>query len=103
MPRESSTAPKVPGDTTHDTEKALAAGANGGAHRVAKHPDPETLPRSPVQGDPDRPADAAVNAKGEMKYDEAMKLLEAGKLKRAVLTERGWLTVPMNPPTMAKV
>lgn len=59
-------------DTEHDTDKALEAGQSGGTHKVTK-PKPE-VGLSKVKGDPTRPADAAVNAKKEMPYVEAMKL-----------------------------
>jgi len=106
-------------DTAPDAEKALEAGRAGGTHRVAKHPDPETLPKSPVKGDPERRQSATVNSRKEMSYAEAMKRLamtkELRKLKklanptdaerrrmdeiepqaltRSVLTEQGWVAV----------
>lgn len=86
--------PREPGVTASDPDAAIAAGQRGGTHKVQKHPDPETLPKSDVQGDPDAGPDAPVNAQKEMSYDEAMKLLSAGKLKRSVLTERGWVVAP---------
>ena len=99
-------APRQPGasdSTERSDDDAIAAGQRGGAHKVSKHPDPATLPKSKVAGDPERPAEAPVNAKREMKYDEAMKLLGEGKLVRSVLTERGWVVVPKNAPPGPKV
>lgn len=110
----------APADTEHDVDAALAAGASGGAHKVAKHPDPATLPKSPVKGDPLRKASAAVNAKEEMPYDKAMKMHEAAlelrdlqeinhpsdeqrkriaalqpiAQKKAILTPQGWVAPP---------
>ena len=118
--------PREPGVSSEDA--AIAAGQSGGTHRVQKHPDPETLPKSKVKGDPDRPADAAVNAKKEMSYAEAMKALEARNeldqlrkhqiptekqqarieeltpiaLQRNVLTEKGWVCVSREPPGLLR-
>ena len=90
-------APK-PADTESDADKAIIAGKAGGTHKVAKHPPVESLPQSKVKGDPDRPRDMPVNAKGEVKYEDAMKALQAGTLKRSVLTERGWVVAPGRKP-----
>lgn len=120
-------APRQPGekpDTESDADKAILAGKQGKTHRVAKHPDLATLPKSKVQGDPERPADAAVNAKKEMSYEKAMaalrdrneldRLLKVAEpnatqaeriealrttaLMRNVLTEQGWVCVNREPP-----
>lgn len=108
----------APADTEHDVDKALAAGSEGKAHKVVK-PKP-VAPPSRVRGDPERPAEAAVNAKREMPYDEAMKAHDAAKelirlqeldnptdaqrarmealepiaMKKSILTERGWVAMP---------
>jgi hypothetical protein len=85
-----------------DPDAAIAAGQSGKARKIAKPRAP--VAASKVKGDPQRPADAAVNAKKEIPYTEAMALLEAGKLTRSVLTEKGWV-VPhgRQPPAGAKV
>lgn len=83
-----------PGESNVD--KAIAAGQSGRAHKIAK-PKP-IVPASKVKGDPERPAEAAVNAKKEMSYEQAMKLLAEGKLTRSVLTEQGWVAVPKKVP-----
>lgn len=87
-------------DTESNVDKAIEAGRSGGTHKVAK-PKP-VVPPSKVQGDPERPATAAVNAKKEMSYAEAMKLLAAGELKRSVLTDQGWVCVAKAVPGIAK-
>ena len=110
----------APVDTVHDEDAALAAGQAGGTHEVRKHADPETLPPSPVQGDPLRKKTAPVNAKQDMTYAQAMKKHEAAvelrdlrdiqapsaeqrrriaelapiAQKKAILTELGWLAPP---------
>jgi len=93
------TTPAAPaGDTAPDQDAAIAAGAAGGTHKVSKHPDPKTLPKSKIVGDPARRPDMPVNAKGEMKYEDALKLMNEGKLTRSVLTDQGWLVVPRAVP-----
>lgn len=77
-------------DTQHDEDAAIAAAQRGQTHKVAKHT--AAFPASPITGDPARPATMPVNAKGEMKYDDAMALRNAGQLSRPVLTELGWVT-----------
>lgn len=115
-------------DTERSDDKAIAAGKAGKAHKVSKHPDVETLPKSKVRGDPERPADAAVNAKKEMTYAKAMDALadrkaldklrkiespteaqaermaelEKTALTRNVLTEQGWVCVNREPPAQAR-
>jgi len=101
MVRRAAPASRQPGSTA-DTERsddaALEAGQQGKTHKVSKHPDPATLPKSQVQGDPERPGDTPVNTKPEMKYADAMRLLDEGKLKRSVLTDQGWVTVAKAAP-----
>lgn len=72
-----------------DPDAAIAAAQAGQARKIAKPRAP--VAPSKVKGDPDRPKSAAVNATKEMSYAEAMKLREAGKLTRNVLTEQGWV------------
>lgn len=93
-----SRAAQTPGEEpgTHDPDAALAAGRSGGAHKVTK-PKP-AVGKSKVKGDPERPKGAAVNARAEMTYDEAMALREAGELPRAVLTPQGWVVPNGRPP-----
>lgn len=113
-------------DAESDVDAAIAAGKAGGTHRIAKqHPNPGP---SKVKGDPERPPEAAVNARREMSYDQAMKGLAAREelevlkrlasptdeqrlrmaalskiaLTRNVLTERGWVCVNREPPSMAR-
>jgi hypothetical protein len=140
--------PKVPESTESDVNAAIEAAQSGEAHKIAK-PRPEVAP-SKVKGDPSRPADAAVNARREMSYEDAMLALNAEteikdlqaerirlredlamlgdepdekvsraevqgrmaairkrievlsaipKLKRAVLTEKGWVSpLTIDPP-----
>lgn len=102
----------------HDPDAAIAAGQRGGTHKVTKARPP--VPASKVKGDPERPPEAAVNAKREMKYEDAMKAhaaaVELAKLEgvqnptaeqakrmdelrkvaltRSVLTEQGWVAAP---------
>ena len=64
--------------------------AGFGARRVEK-PRVEAPP-SPITGDPARPASAAVNAKQQMSYADAMEMKRSGALRSAVLTEAGWVT-----------
>lgn len=91
--------PRAP--SRYDPDAALRAGQSGRAHRVPK-PRAEIAP-SPVEGDPERSSEAAINQSREMGYDEAMALLDAGKLQRSVLTERGWVAAPNKlPPTIAR-
>lgn len=104
-------------DTDH-LDRVIAAARAGGALRVDK-PKP-VAPPSPIVGDPERPASAAVNAEVEMTYAEAQRRLAArdelvkllakrqpGKVDRAriaelqkialtkdTLTEAGWVLVP---------
>lgn len=80
--------PAQPGGESN-VEEAIAAAQTGKARKIAK-PRAAVAP-SPIKGDPERPPTAAVNAKKEMTYVEAMKLREAGKLTRNVLTEQGWV------------
>lgn len=85
-----------------DPDAAIMAAQGGRARRIAK-PRP-SVPASKVKGDPDRPRTAAVNARREMSYAEAMRLREAGNLPRAVLTERGWVAANERPvPAGARV
>lgn len=72
-----------------DPDAAIVAARAGKARKIEK-PKP-AVPKSRVVGDPERPAEAAVNAKREMSYDEAMALRSEGKLDRSVLTEQGWV------------
>lgn len=81
-------AAEAPGES--DVDEAIAAAQSGRARKIAK-PKPQ-VPASRVRGDPERPKEAAVNAKREMSYDEAMKLRREGKLTRSVLTDEGWVT-----------
>lgn len=83
-----------PGESNVD--EAIAAAQSGRARRIAK-PKPEVEP-SPIKGDPERPASAPVNAKREMSYADAMAELDAGTLKRSVLTEKGWVQPPNPEP-----
>lgn len=84
-----------------DPDAAIAAGSRGGTHKVTK-PRPAT-PASKVKGDPERPKSAAVNAKPEISYAEAMALKAEGKLVRSVLTAQGWVTVDKVVPAGAKI
>lgn len=85
-----------------DPDAAIAAGRRGGTHRVAKPRDPVAPSR--VKGDPERPKTAAVNAKPEISYAEAMAAQAAGTLTRSVLTEKGWVTAsPKVIPAGARV
>ena len=73
----------------YDDDAAVDAGQAGGTHKVAKnHPRVE---RSKVRGDPQRPPDAAVNAKKEMAYDEAMAMLGAETETKELQEERSRL------------
>lgn len=109
-----------------DVDEAIALASQGRARKIAKPRAP--VAPSKVKGDPQRPADAAVNAKKEMTYDEAMEALGARfeldglkkikepsdeqrermralakvALQRNVLTERGWVCVNREPPAMAR-
>jgi hypothetical protein len=68
---------KTPGEDTQsgagesDVDAAIAAGQAGKAHKIAKAK--PKVPASKVKGDPERPAQAAVNAKKDMTYEAAMK------------------------------
>jgi hypothetical protein len=73
-----------------DVDAAIAAAQSGRTHKVAKAK--PAAPPSRVRGDPERPPGAVVNAKPEMAYAEALALRDAGRLKRAVLTDQGWVT-----------
>jgi len=85
-----------------DVDAAIAAGQSGKARKIAKPR--AAVPASKVKGDPLRAPEAAVNAKKEMPYAEAMVLLEAGKLTRSVLTEKGWVAAPNRvPPAGARI
>lgn len=77
-----------PEDTTHSVDAALEAAATGRTHRVKKH---REAPPTPTVDDPMRPAGVGVNARAEIPYDEAMAMLEAGTLKKPVLTPEGWV------------
>lgn len=99
-PGEEPRAPAAAPQSEASDDAAIDAGQAGGTHRVAKHPPADALPKSKVKGDPQRPKTAAVNAKKEMPYAEAMKLREAGTLKRSVLTDQGWV-VPIDQPNPA--
>lgn len=83
-----------PGESSIDA--AIEAGQAGKTHKVEK-PKP-IVPPSKVKGDPARPAAAAVNAKPEMPYAEAMKKIAAGEITRSVLTDKGWIAVPKAQP-----
>jgi hypothetical protein len=72
-----------------DPDAAIAAAQSGRARKIAK-PRP-AVPASRVKGDPERPADAAVNASREMSYAAAMTARDARELPRSVLTEKGWV------------
>jgi hypothetical protein len=79
-----------------NVDEAIDLAAKGQARKIAK-PKPK-VPPSKVKGDPERSPEAAVNAKREMTYAEAMKRLEAGALERSVLTEMGWVSPPRKVP-----
>lgn len=105
-----------------DVDAAIAAAQSGRARQIKKPRAP--VAPSKVKGDPDRPADAAVNAKKEMSYADAMVAHDAAfelarlqelerpsdeqrarmaqldkiALKRSVLTEKGWVAVPNKKP-----
>lgn len=81
---------QAPGEPNPDA--AVAAAQRGQAHKVPKGR--AAVPPAPERGDPERPKKAAVNQEPEMTYAQAMKLLEAGELKRSVLTEQGWVVAP---------
>ena len=114
-----------PAETESNVDDAIAHAAQGKARRIVK-PKPK-VPPSKVKGDPGRPGTAAVNAKREMSYEQAMKALEAANelealrriisispateaqatrmaelqeiaLTRSVLTERGWVVAPNRVP-----
>lgn len=91
-------APEAPGAAGEsDVDAAIAAGKAGGTHKVEK-PKPR-VPKSGVVGDPERPKkDDNVNARPEMSYQEAMEKLAKGELKRSVLTDQGWVSVPKATP-----
>lgn len=83
-----------PGES--DIDAAVEAGQAGKTHKITKAK--PVVPPSKVQGDPLRKPEAAVNARKEMPYAEAMKLHAAGKLQRAVLTEKGWVAPNARKP-----
>jgi len=91
------------GSTESNVDEAISAAQTGNTRKIVKPrvvPPPAKLSRP----DPDRPTKAAVNAKKQMTYDEAMVLREKGELKSAVLTEHGW--VPPSdraPPAGTKI
>lgn len=65
--------PEPPGESNVD--EAIALAGAGQARRIAK-PKP-VVPPSDVQGDPERPASAPVNARREMPYEDAMRCHDA--------------------------
>lgn len=83
-----------------DVDEAINAAQSGKARKIKK---PHVVPPPAVlsRPDPERPVKAAVNSKKEMTYDEAMELRESGKLARAVLTEKGWVTASDREPPAA--
>lgn len=83
-----------PGES--DIDAAVDAGQAGKTHKIAKAK--PIVPPSKVKGDPLRKPTAAVNAKAEMPYAEAMKKKDAGELTRSVLTDRGWVVVAKPQP-----
>ena len=91
QPGEAQVAPEQPAGESN-VDEAIATAQSGRTRKIAKPRAP--VAPSKVKGDPQRPPEAAVNAKREMSYAEAMKLRAEGKLDRAVLTEQGW--VPRN-------
>jgi len=89
QPGQEAAAPE-PEAAESNVEEAIAAAQRGQMRKIAKPRAP--VAPSPISGDPERPRTMPVNAKKEMSYDEAMKLRNAGKLTKSVLTELGWVT-----------
>lgn len=91
------------GSTESNIDEAIAAAQGGNTRKIVK---PRVMP-PPVKlarPDPDRPTKAAVNAKKQMTYDEAMAERNAGRLKSAVLTEHGWVPPSdREPPAGTKI
>jgi len=100
QPEAQATDTSAAGSTESNPDAAVAAAQTGGTHKVTR-PKPQ-VPPSPVKGDPHRPQGTGVNAKPTMTYDEAMAALEAGTLKKSVLTEQGWVAVPKAIPQQLK-
>lgn len=91
------------GSTESNVDEAIAAAQGGNTRKIVK-PRVTPPPAKLTRPDPDRPTKAAVNAKKQMTYDEAMALRKTGQLKSAVLTEQGWVPPSdREPPAGTKI